>query len=420
MQIVDAVVHPAHHAVEFQSGVRGILEVLLRSRGARQVGQRIVGHGADGYLVHALFGNLIPRKWIANVCGSTGPRRGRVVNGERPALQITGLREIAIALEQRGYDRPSVTGAANLRALVVYEVKRAIVAIEQLWQPHRAAQRTAVGIAFALAFLGAVAVVEEAVGIQVVVAQEPIGRSMELIGSAAGRYVDERGAGMAVLGVVGVGLHAHLLHRIGRGAEADDVDLHVRHAVQQELRLRRGSARAEARHSVVVVRVDGRVATGVLDARRERQKHVRVAADQRQLGHYLRGDGRADAAGLGSQQWRLRCYLNRLLQFAHRHREIHGCRLSGFELDGFTHYLLEPGMFHLQAIGPIVQQREPVHARRARGVRADGAGADVDQTHGRARDGGARAVLNHSGEVTLVHLGRCKADANGGHEEPVE
>ena len=210
----DLVVHAGGQAGPFTAVDLRVFKILKTARGRRPVRQRIILERVHRDRVEALRGNRVAREGRAHKPAACRRGRGRIVNDERPPGAVEGLREIALPLERRGEDGPREGGASNLCALEIEKVESLVPAVVQLRELEGSAECRPVGVLFEFAFRTPHAVVEEVVGVEIIVAQVPVKRAVILVGSGPSGHVDKSGAGVAELGIVGAGLHAHLLHGV--------------------------------------------------------------------------------------------------------------------------------------------------------------------------------------------------------------
>ncbi len=116
---------------------------------------------------------------------------------------------------------------------------------------------------------------------------------------------------------------------------------------------------------------------GVLDAWRQREEHIRIAADQRQLGQYLRVDCGAERAGLSAQNSGLTGHRDALGDFAQGQRDIDGRGLAGLQLHAILPEALEAGVLGFQPVDASIDEREAVESRSIARLAVDRAGPDA-------------------------------------------
>ena len=167
-----------------------------------------------------------------------------------------------------------------------------------------------------LVLRGGVGVVEEGVGIEDPVAEEFVGRAMELIAAGLGGHVDHAAGETPEFRTQVVGLDLEFLHRVLRGHQSGQVD--VGHVDRRAVERRRALVGLPAADLVVAPSEDvhaGGALHGLAlghDARRQGHKVEDVAAVQGRLGHFPRLDDLAERRGLRLQQGCLRHDLHNL------------------------------------------------------------------------------------------------------------
>src|SRR5207245_4202082 len=108
-------------------------------------------------------------------------------------LGVEGLGKVAASLKRRRNNAGGVPTLAELRALVVEEEEGAVAAAVEFRQRHRPAERAAVGVLVELALLEPAAIAEEVVGVERLIAEIVVHRSVPLVCAGPCCYIDERG-----------------------------------------------------------------------------------------------------------------------------------------------------------------------------------------------------------------------------------
>ena len=93
--------------------------------------------------------------------------------------------------------------------------KQPVPAVEYFRNPHRTAHFGAKLIALQDVFRNVLLVVEERIGIEVVIANVVEEDAVKVVSSALGDHADDSGAVPSVFGVVVAGQNAELFHRVG-------------------------------------------------------------------------------------------------------------------------------------------------------------------------------------------------------------
>ena len=298
-----------------------------------------------------------------------GHERVRIEDRGAKAAEIAGRHHRFLGGCRNGGN--GFSGLADANALVVGEEERPVAA-------DRTADRSAEFVSAEWLLRSSSPVVEERVGIQLVIPQELVGAAVKLIAAGFGLHDGDRARSRSILGRVVAGHHAHFLDRIDGGNHHDAV--HPQTPVEQAIdevavvvgirsvdaNLRIGPQRIRAARRQPGLSGDG--------AGAELKQLDERSPVERSLENALVIDQGGDSSRLRLQQGCFAFHLDRFADVADRKLQVKRQRVGGGQLDSRTHQLLEAGMFH--------GRRDPAGRERVRGVPA----AFVRQDHpGRVR-----------------------------------
>jgi hypothetical protein len=296
------------------------------------------------------------------------------------------LREVAGPFEcRRNHRRVPVVGLFLTEAGVAHEEERLILA-----------QGPAEGGAELIAAQGILGGRHTRGGpslrIELLIAEELEGGSVELVGARLGHDVHDTRGIAAVLGGIAVREHAELLHRfrvrrgVARAAQARGVVA----AVELEV---------DAAHLGAARTIDGGQLFGTAErvgvvvarhAARETQERVQVAIDEGEVQDLVLADGAGERGGRGLHERRVGHDRNRFRQGAEVDDGVDARVAADLKDDSTARIGLEAGHAHHQHVVAHGQQTQGVLAGGVRGGRARVLRARVGGGDRGSGDGGAR------------------------------
>jgi hypothetical protein len=206
------------------------------------------------------------------------------------------------------------------------------------------------------------------------------------------------------LGIVRVGLNAHFLNGVRRRAETDHVEPHVRNAVQQEFRAGFRAARREICRSENIPRIQRARTARVLDAGSEREKDVRISANQRKVVQDLCGHRCSQRAGFRAEQRRFRSDRHGFRQVTHAQGDIDCRGLARCELNPILRELLEPLQLSLEPVQAGIQQDKPIQTAFVGDLLSGGPRRGVHRANRDPRNRSPAGVPYNTRQIALVDL----------------
>ncbi len=304
------------------------------------------------------MGDAIARERRADEAGAAGirDRRKRIVDGRKRAVRVAGIREIALALQQRRDVGDIGAGVALAASLISAEEE------ELLGLPDRTAQRSAELVALEQRALQSGAVVGPGVGVQLVVAQILEGGAVEVVRSAAGDHIHCAAVGFAELRVELIALNVDLLHGIdaGRGDQPAPIHCRGRHSIDQcESCLASPAIHGETVMILILRRLRDAGSHGD-DAGVDVHELERVSRVDRQIEHGLLVERHRAVSGLGVEQCDATGDFHDLVDGPQLQREVYFERLIHAQHHARLHRFSESLHFRAELVAPRNQLGEYV------------------------------------------------------------
>ena len=389
---IDAQVHAI---IGGHSFARGGEVQSIRHRGSRRVGLREQLHHLGRNRVEHRRRNLVPRKRSADKprSGRIGHRAERIEDRRQNAGRVARFGEVPATLQRRGH-------VGDRRARVTFAAALIGGEEEQLFLfPDRTGERAAELVALEARPLDTGPVIGPSIGVQIVVAQEVVHRTVERVGPALGDHIHRAAVGLAELRVELVTLNVHFLHGVHRrrSNQPAPVNSRCRHAVDQ--RQPRLPTAAVHRKAVVVLVLRGLGDTRAHgdDARVHVNKLERVARVGRQVQHRLLVQRHRAVGRLGIEQRNRRRHFHRLVHFTELHGEIQFQRLVHAQSGACLDTLPEAAAFDADFIGARRQLRKHEQSVEAGGYLTAVSGGFIPRANIRAGNRCGIGVSHNAG-----------------------
>ena len=366
-----------------------------RLAGGRQRHRRKHRSG-DG--VDPIGGNDVSGKRVAHDDAVDGPGRQRVVDGHQLAGGVARLREIAGALGRRR-QRQHVVARAALLVVVGAEPE------ERLVFDDRTADRTCPVVVVLRRILQPRPLRKK---------QRPRRRTrladeqraaVPRIRPRAGRGVEDAARRVPHVGLVGLGLHLQLFHRLHRRRDGRAIgQVGDRHAFNQvAVAAPRAAAERQLRRAgLILIAHELRIA-GLNHARRRDGREERVAAEDRQVLQGLLVERRRLRRAGALDERRFAGDGHLLGDGADLEREIQHGRLLRADSEAFAFFGLESGKRDADGVGARQHARKRVLADFVRHRRSLGVRVFVDERHFGAGDH-ALCIPHRAAQRPLIGL----------------
>ena len=256
---------------------------------------------------------------------------------------------------------------------------------------------------------------EKVAGVETVVAEEPVGAAVEVIGAGAGGDVDDAAGAATVFGGVAVGLDTDFLDEVGVGEGVGDgaVGVHVVAAIHEVVDAV-GFAAADGNGDLIGGLEGGAdVLADGDDAGGDGDELEGVAPIEGELDHAGVVDDVAEDGVGGIDGGGLAADLDDFGGGTDREGGIDPEALVDLEFDAGLAEALEAFGFDVEGVGTNGKGGESEEAGGVRRAGADDAGLFMADADLRGRDGGAAGVRNGAGEAT-------GALGEGGEREQIE
>src|SRR5262249_22450562 len=148
-----------------------IFEVLQAAGCRRSIGERIILERVDGNGIEPLRWNEVARKRRSDKAAAVRSDGGWIIDDERTSRSVKALGKVPAPFKFGGNDRTRECRAPDLSPLEIEKVMSLVAPIVEARNPERSAERSTIGILLELTLGAADPVIEEVIGIQVVVAE---------------------------------------------------------------------------------------------------------------------------------------------------------------------------------------------------------------------------------------------------------
>ena len=321
------------------------------SQGPRKIRQRIIVDQrlTDG--TDPVRRNDIARERLPEVLAVGEGGGQRVVDDDRRTGGVDQARKVASVLRRRGVGGGIGQRAGVADPLHIEHEECLVFAVIDLRNAHRPIhyESRLVPAHDAAGAFGRVS--GETVGIQFVVAEKLVQRSMKRVGTALQHGVHNRAGAVAVLRIIRVGLDRDLLDGVGRRHKADvdgrrsPLRWRIGDAVQHDLVLAADAFRRHLRRRAVERAAEStRLRSGVqrrVHSRGQIGEHICVAAHDRQVPGFGGVDGLAHGSRAGTELLGFRRDGHAFGEGSHFQLKVRLDLVAGVQFDACVHRLLE-------------------------------------------------------------------------------